>query len=122
MQFIDNGSETSILLVEMCFNRFTIYREDLKSMFVEPAIAALFGKLMEKPHFVTVFSHVVLTHTPISEEFIDDLSNSLQLSAYEKKVLNYLINVTEPWVYFSCRLKLGSFLSNTQEIDAVIFQ
>ena len=66
-------------------------------MFEEPAIAALFGKLMEKPHFVTVFSHVVLRHTPISEEFIDDLSNSLQLSAYEKQVL-----ATEPWVYFSC--------------------
>lgn len=56
-------------------------------MFEEPAIAALFGKLMEKPHFVTVFSHVVLRHTPISEEFIDDLSNSLQLSSYEKQVL-----------------------------------
>ena len=87
MQFIDNGTETIILLVEMCFNRFIIYGEDLKSMFEEPAIAALFRKLMEKPHFVTVFSHVVLTHTPISEEFIDDLSNSLQLSAYEKNVL-----------------------------------
>ncbi|PWA61469.1 hypothetical protein CTI12_AA378160 [Artemisia annua] len=83
-QFLDNGTENSILLVEMCFNRFTIYGEDLKIMFVEPAIAALFRKLMEKPHFVTVFSHVVLTYTPISEEFIDDLSNSLQLSACEK--------------------------------------
>ena len=38
-----------------------------------------------------------------------------------KKCTNYLINVNEPWVYFSCHaLRWESFLSAKQEIDASI--
>ena len=38
-----------------------------------------------------------------------------------KKCTNYLINVNEPWVYFSCHaLRWEAFLSVKQEIDASI--
>ncbi|KVH97106.1 hypothetical protein Ccrd_000794, partial [Cynara cardunculus var. scolymus] len=81
--YIEHGTEESILLVETCLDHFKIYEEDLKSTHLEPVVASLFRKLLEKPHFSMVFSGFV-RRTAISEEFLDVLSNTLQLSAYEK--------------------------------------
>ncbi|XP_024989142.1 CCR4-NOT transcription complex subunit 1-like [Cynara cardunculus var. scolymus] len=83
LQYIEHGTEESILLVETCLDHFKIYEEDLKSTHLEPVVASLFRKLLEKPHFSMVFSGFV-RRTAISEEFLDVLSNTLQLSAYEK--------------------------------------
>lgn len=81
--YIEHGTEESILLVETCLDHFKIYEEDLKSTHLEPVVASLFRKLLEKPHFSRVFSGFV-RRTTISEEFLDNLSSALQLSAYEK--------------------------------------
>ncbi|PWA71711.1 CCR4-Not complex component, Not1, C-terminal [Artemisia annua] len=44
---------------------------------------SLFGKLLGKPQFSTVFS-LSIRPTSVTEEFLDNLSVALQLSAYEK--------------------------------------
>ncbi|XP_076917682.1 uncharacterized protein LOC143577845 isoform X1 [Bidens hawaiensis] len=82
-QYVDYGTEGSILLLETCLNYFNVYEKDLRSAPLEPLVASLFRKLLEKPQFSTVFSMAVRP-TAITEEFLDNLSVALQLSAYEK--------------------------------------
>ncbi|KAJ9563300.1 hypothetical protein OSB04_008460 [Centaurea solstitialis] len=82
-EYIEYGTEESILLVQTCLDHFKIYEEDLKSTNLEPVVASLFRKLLEKPHFSRVFSGFV-RRTSVSKEFLDNLSSAMQLSAYEK--------------------------------------
>lgn len=90
MQYVDYGTEGSILLLETCFAHFNVFERDLKSTRLE--LASLFRKLLEKPQFSTVFSVSVRTIT-ITEEFLDNLSVALQLSAYEK--LGFGLSLTD---------------------------
>nr|XP_043622240.1 CCR4-NOT transcription complex subunit 1-like [Erigeron canadensis] len=82
-QYADYGMEGSVLLLETCLDHFNVYERDLKSNRLEPVVASLFRKLFEKPQFSTVFT-VSVRPTSITEEFLDNLSVALQLSAYEK--------------------------------------
>ncbi|KVH89220.1 CCR4-Not complex component, Not1, C-terminal [Cynara cardunculus var. scolymus] len=83
LQYVDYGTEGSVLLLETCLDHFNVYEKDLKSTRLEPVVASLFRKMLEKPQFSTVFS-VSVRPTAITEEFLDNLSIALQLSAYEK--------------------------------------
>ncbi|KAK9049274.1 hypothetical protein SSX86_031758, partial [Deinandra increscens subsp. villosa] len=82
-QYVDYGTEGNILLLEMCLVHFNVYEKDLKSTQLEPVFASIFRKLLEKPQFSTVFSMSV-KQTALSEDFLDNFSAALQLSAYEK--------------------------------------
>ncbi|KAI3693882.1 hypothetical protein L1987_76837 [Smallanthus sonchifolius] len=82
-QYVDYGVEGNILLLEICLNHFNVYEKDLTSTHLEPVVASLFRKLLEKPQFSTVFSMSVRPAT-ITEEFLDNLSVALQLTAHEK--------------------------------------
>jgi len=82
-QYADYGTEGSILLLETCLDHFNVLEKDLKSTHLEPVVASVFRKLLEKPQFSTVFSMSVRP-TTITEEFLDNFSAALQLSAYEK--------------------------------------
>lgn len=76
-QDIERGTEESILLVEYCILHFKIFEKDLKSTHLEPAVASIFRRLMEKPHFCKVFS-CLGKHTEINEklQFTVALANS----------------------------------------------
>ncbi|CAI9292306.1 unnamed protein product [Lactuca saligna] len=91
-QYVDYGLEGSILLLETCFDHFNVYERDLKSSHLEPVVASLFRKLLEKPQFSTVFQ-VSVRPTAITEEFLDNLSVALQLSSYEK--LGFGLSLTD---------------------------
>ncbi|XP_076942862.1 uncharacterized protein LOC143612873 [Bidens hawaiensis] len=82
-QFVDYGTEGNILLLETCLHHFNVLEKDLKSTLLEPVLASIFRKLLEKPQFSTVFSMSVRPEV-ITEEFLDNFSAALQLSAYEK--------------------------------------
>ncbi|XP_071698546.1 uncharacterized protein [Rutidosis leptorrhynchoides] len=82
-QYVDFGTDGSILLLETCLSHFNVYGRDLRSTRLEPVVTSLFRELLEKPNFSTVFSMSVRPET-ITEEFLDNLSVALQLSAYEK--------------------------------------
>ncbi|PWA89109.1 transcription regulator [Artemisia annua] len=82
-QYADYGMEGSVMLLETCFDHFNVYERDLKNTRLEPVVASLFRKLLEKPQFSTVFS-LSIRPTSVTEEFLDNLSVALQLSAYEK--------------------------------------
>ncbi|KAI3711268.1 hypothetical protein L2E82_41237 [Cichorium intybus] len=82
-QYVDYGLEGSILLLETCLDHFNVYEKDLRSTHLEPVVASLFRKLLEKPQFSTVFQ-VSVRPTAITEEFLDNLSIALQLSSHEK--------------------------------------
>lgn len=82
-QFVDYGTEGNILLLETCLHYFNVFEKDLKSTRLEPVVASIFRKLLEKPQFSTVFAMSVRPAV-ITEEFLDNFSAALQLSAYEK--------------------------------------
>ncbi|KAL4562855.1 hypothetical protein LXL04_026886 [Taraxacum kok-saghyz] len=91
-QYVDYGLEGSILLLETCLDHFKVYERDLRTTHLEPVVASLFRKLLEKPQFSTVFQ-VSVRPTSITEEFLDNLSGSLQLSSYEK--LGFGLSLTD---------------------------
>ncbi|KAD3069237.1 hypothetical protein R6Q59_016720 [Mikania micrantha] len=82
-QYVDYGTEGNIWLLETCLVHFNVYEKDLKSIHLEPVVASIFRKLLEKPQFSTVFSMSVRP-TAITEDFLDNFSVALQLSSYEK--------------------------------------
>ncbi|KAJ0736881.1 putative CCR4-Not complex component, Not1, MIF4G-like domain superfamily [Helianthus annuus] len=82
-QYVDYGVEGNILLLETCLDHFNVYEKDLTSTHLEPVVASLFRKLLEKPQFSTVFSTSVRS-SAITEEFLDKLSAALQLTTNEK--------------------------------------
>ncbi|KAI7742072.1 hypothetical protein M8C21_030078 [Ambrosia artemisiifolia] len=82
-QYVDYGTERSVVLLETCLDHFNVFEKDLKSTHLEPVVASVFRKLLEKPQFSTVFSMSVRPIV-ITEEFLDNFSAALQLSAYEK--------------------------------------
>ncbi|KAL4585826.1 hypothetical protein LXL04_010452 [Taraxacum kok-saghyz] len=96
MQYNEYGTKESILLFESCFHHFKIYKKGLKSLHLEPPVASLFKKLMEKPHFCKVFTGLVEnTNTTINEEFLDDLSTALKLSPFEKLGFGFALSNSE---------------------------
>ncbi|KAI7748628.1 hypothetical protein M8C21_012428 [Ambrosia artemisiifolia] len=82
-QYVDYGVEGSILLLETCLDHFKVYEKDLTSTHLEPLVASLFRKLLEKPQFSTVFSMSVRS-SAITEEFLVKVSAALQLTTNEK--------------------------------------
>ncbi|XP_071726639.1 uncharacterized protein [Rutidosis leptorrhynchoides] len=82
-QYVDYGTDGSILLLETCLDHFNVYGRDLKSTRLEPVVSSLFRKMLEKPEFSTVFTMSVMP-AAITENFLHDLSFALQLSAYEQ--------------------------------------
>ncbi|KAK2981456.1 hypothetical protein RJ640_017478, partial [Escallonia rubra] len=75
--------EGSILLLQTCFDHLNIYGKDVNNMQLEPVIASIFKVILNKPNFSTVFCES-LRSAPTSDDFLEALSNTLQLSALEK--------------------------------------
>ncbi|KAK2650679.1 hypothetical protein Ddye_018168 [Dipteronia dyeriana] len=82
-QFIECGTEGSILVLQTCLGHLNLHETDLKNPQLESVVASVFKYIMDKPNFSTVFSHS-LRSTEISEKLLDYLSNVLQLSVPER--------------------------------------
>ncbi|KAL7203784.1 hypothetical protein ACSBR2_016943 [Camellia fascicularis] len=82
-QYIGYGTEGSMLLLQTCLDHLNIYGRDLKNMQLEPIFGSIFKYILDKPNFSTVLSES-LRSTVINEDFLESLSNALNLSATEK--------------------------------------
>ncbi|KAF5959204.1 hypothetical protein HYC85_000413 [Camellia sinensis] len=81
--YIGYGTEGSMLLLQTCLDHLNIYGRDLKNMQLEPIFGSIFKYILDKPNFSTVLSES-LRSTVINEDFLESLSNALNLSATEK--------------------------------------
>ncbi|XP_022867508.1 CCR4-NOT transcription complex subunit 1-like isoform X1 [Olea europaea var. sylvestris] len=81
-QYAAYGMEGSILVLHNCLDHLNIHG-NLKNMQLHPVYASIFKHMLDKPNFSTVFC-VSLKTAVINEEFLQNLSDALHLSAYEK--------------------------------------
>lgn len=83
MQFIEYGTEGSILVLQTCLDQLDRNRTDVKNVALEKVVAAIFKSLLDRSNFSTVFCGS-LRHSVTNEGFLENLSNALQLSVSEK--------------------------------------
>ncbi|KAF7825292.1 CCR4-NOT transcription complex subunit 1 isoform X1 [Senna tora] len=93
-QFAEYGTDGSILLLQTCFDHLNPFRSDLKDMQPVPILGAVIKYLLEKPNFCTVFSKSLQT-VEISESFLENFSNGLQLSLLEKITIGLTLSESE---------------------------
>lgn len=70
------------MVLHNCLDHLNIHG-NLKNMQLHPVYASIFKHMLDKPNFSTVFC-VSLKTAVINEEFLQNLSDALHLSAYEK--------------------------------------
>lgn len=83
LQYIEYGTEESILVLQTCFEQLNICGKDLKNVHLEPVVASIFKYVLDKPTFSTVLCES-LGNTAVNEDFLENLCNALQLAAPEK--------------------------------------
>ncbi|KAK9274352.1 hypothetical protein L1049_019166 [Liquidambar formosana] len=81
-KFIEYGIEGSILVLQICLDCLNRHREDLNYMQLDLVLASIFKYILDKPNFSTVFCQSL--NSTISEEFLESLSNALNLATSEK--------------------------------------
>ncbi|XP_058085160.1 uncharacterized protein LOC131232729 isoform X2 [Magnolia sinica] len=95
LQFVEYGSEGSILLLQACLDQLNLQGTDAQSMQLKPDIlSSVFRYLMDRPNFTTVFCEA-LKSTPVGDGFLGDLSKALHLSASEKIAVGLALSDSE---------------------------
>ncbi|GFS35543.1 transcription regulator [Actinidia rufa] len=77
------GTEGSILLMQTCLDHLNSHGKDLKNLQLEPIFCSIFKYILEKPNFSTVLCELLRSEA-INEDFLENLSNALRLSASDK--------------------------------------
>ncbi|KAL5571856.1 hypothetical protein UlMin_021453 [Ulmus minor] len=93
-QFVEYGTEGSILLLQTCLDHLNRHRADLKNSALERVLGLIFKSLIEKPNFSTVFCES-LRNLEISEGMLENFSNALHLSAPEKLSVGLALSDSE---------------------------
>lgn len=93
-QFIEYGVEGSVLVLQTCLEQLHFNRTDLKGMQLEPVFVSILKFLLDKPNFSTVFCQS-LRSLEINDEFLENLSNVLQLSLSEKISIGLALSDSE---------------------------
>ncbi|XP_020519676.1 CCR4-NOT transcription complex subunit 1 isoform X1 [Amborella trichopoda] len=84
IQLVDYGLDSSILLLQICFNQVTFNEGDNRTMQLKLNLfSAVFTYLLGKPNFSTIFCESV-RNINMNETFLGDLSRALHLSISEK--------------------------------------
>ncbi|KAL3814967.1 hypothetical protein ACJIZ3_016235 [Penstemon smallii] len=94
-KFSTYGMDGSILLLQTCFDHLNIYGNDLKNMKMHPLYASIFKHILDKPNFSTVFCESMRRPAAITEEFLQNLSGALLLSAPEKIGVGLALSYSE---------------------------
>ncbi|KAK1578369.1 hypothetical protein Q3G72_029758 [Acer saccharum] len=87
LQFVEYGSEGSILLLRTCLDHMNFDKGEVHKMQLRPdLLAAILRYLLDRPNFSTVFCES-LRGIVINEKFLGDFCDALQLSVFEKIAL-----------------------------------
>ncbi|KAF7147217.1 hypothetical protein RHSIM_Rhsim03G0166300 [Rhododendron simsii] len=83
-QFVDYGCEGSILLLQTCLDHSNFQEGDVHKMQLKSdLLAGIFRYLLQCPNFSSIFCQA-MRNMVMSERFISDFCDALQLSLYEK--------------------------------------
>ncbi|KAI8564580.1 hypothetical protein RHMOL_Rhmol03G0191500 [Rhododendron molle] len=83
-QFVDYGCEDSILLLQTCLDHSNFQEGDVHKMQLKSdLLAGIFRYLLQCPNFSSIFCEA-MRNMVMSERFISDFCDALQLSLYEK--------------------------------------
>ncbi|KAG5558355.1 hypothetical protein RHGRI_008322 [Rhododendron griersonianum] len=83
-QFVDYGCEGSILLLQTCLDHSNFQEGDVHKMQLKSdLLAGIFRYLLQCPNFSSIFCEA-MRNMVMSERFISDFCDALQLSLYEK--------------------------------------
>lgn len=93
-QFAEYDTDGSILLLQTCLDHLNFVSSDLKDMQQFPILGAIIKHLLDRPNFSTVFSESLKT-VEISESFLENFSNGLQLSLLEKIAIGLALSDSE---------------------------
>ncbi|KAI9160977.1 hypothetical protein LWI28_013322 [Acer negundo] len=87
LQFVEYGSEGSILLLRTCLDHMNFDKGEVHKMQLRPdLLAAILRYLLDQPNFSTVFCES-LRGIVINEKFLGDFCDALHLSVFEKIAL-----------------------------------
>ncbi|KAK4839920.1 hypothetical protein QYF36_025957 [Acer negundo] len=87
LQFVEYGSEGSILLLRTCLDHMNFDKGEVHKMQLRPdLLAAILRYLLDRPNFSTVFCES-LRGIVINEKFLGDFCDALHLSVFEKIAL-----------------------------------
>ncbi|CAH2039394.1 unnamed protein product [Thlaspi arvense] len=82
-QLVDNGSETSLPVLKTCLDYFTARKSHPNTLQLEKVVSSVFKRVMKNSNLGSLLSHA-LKDVEVTEEFVDDLTNSLNFSHSEK--------------------------------------
>ncbi|KAI3984606.1 hypothetical protein MKX01_040483 [Papaver californicum] len=126
-QFVDYGSEGSILLLETCLDHMNFYGEDdtTSSIQLKPQLlAAIFRYQLDKPNFSNVLCQALSRNMTISHEFIlRDVLNELKVSVSEKIAFGLALSDSEELDVRSigksfCMSQIEELCANAGTIDS----
>ena len=69
--------------MQTCLDHLNIHGKDLKNLQLEPIFSSIFKYILDKPNFSTVLCESLRSEA-INEDFLENLSNALQLSVSDK--------------------------------------
>ena len=93
-QFIEFGTEGSILLLQTCFDHLNRHRTESKNGLLEKVVLSIFRLVLDRPNFSTVFCESFRS-LEISEGTLENFCNLLQLSAPEKICVGLALSESE---------------------------
>ncbi|XP_077235419.1 transcription regulator [Tasmannia lanceolata] len=94
-QFVEYGSEGSVLLLQTCLDQVDFHAGDMQNMPLRPdLLAAIFRCLMDRPNFSTIYCEAIRNRV-MTEEFLGDLSKALHLSTSEKLGIGLALSDSE---------------------------
>ncbi|KAI3986448.1 hypothetical protein MKX01_037730 [Papaver californicum] len=98
-QFVDYGSEGSILLLETCLDHMNFFGEDATTSSIQlkpQLLAAIFRYQLDKPNFSTVLCQALSRNMTVSHEFLlRDVLNELKFSVSEKIAFGLALSDSE---------------------------
>lgn len=94
-QFVEYGNEGAILLLQTCLDLMNLHSGEISKMQPKQEIfSAVFGCLLHKPNFSTVFCQAIRSEW-MNDGFLENLSKALNLSTSEKIAIGLALSDSE---------------------------
>lgn len=94
LQFIEYGTQESILVLQTCFDQLAMHAKEYKNMQLEPIFVSVFRNILNRPNFSTLLCQS-LRSVSVNEEFLESLCKALQLAAPERIVIGLALSESE---------------------------
>ncbi|XP_074382310.1 uncharacterized protein LOC141724188 isoform X2 [Apium graveolens] len=121
-EFIEYGTEESILVLQTCFDQLNIQWKDYKNIQLQPIFISVFRNILNRPNFSTLLCQSIKSPS-VNEDLLDSLCKAMQLAAPERIVLGLALSESEnPDVRMCgksfCITQISQLCSNHETLDS----